>query len=81
MARSDEVQENELYKLLIRATPENRHGNKTISHLASLIGVSRWAIYKWIDNEHIRPERVKDVVDIAEGRVTISDFERFVYNF
>lgn len=81
MAKTEEVQESELYQLLIRATPENRHGNKTIAGLASLIGVSRWAIYKWIQTEHIRPERVKDIVDIAEGRVTISDFERFVYNF
>lgn len=73
--------DNDLHKLLLTAVPENKHGNKTLNHLAEKLSVTKWAIRKWINNERIPPERVMQVVDLAEGRVSISDFERFVYKF
>lgn len=71
--------ENPLFILLMRASPPNKHGKKTIAELARRLGVSRWTIYRWVRAEKMEPENVVRIVDLAEGRVTISDFERFVY--
>lgn len=70
---------NELQRLLLLAVPVNSHGFKSISHLAKLLGLSRWAVQKWIVNEKIPPNRAVQVVDLAEGRVSLADFSRFVY--
>ena len=77
--QTPEDADNELHKLLLRASPVNEHGNKTLSHLAKTIGVTRWAMQKWILNERIPPDRVVQIVDVSDGRVSISDFDRFVY--
>ena len=70
---------SELQRLLLLAVPVNQHGFKSISHLAKLLGLSRWAIQKWIVSEKIPPNRAVQVVDLAEGRVSLADFSRFVY--
>lgn len=81
MSKRDHIQESELYQLLMRAAPYDRFGRKTVPELARALGMSRWGVYKWLKHERIRPERVKQIVDISEGRVTLADFERYVYNF
>lgn len=65
--------------LLLTAVPENEFGNKTLEHLATLLSVSRYSVYKWIKRQRIRPSRVMQVVKIGEGRVKQSDFDPFVY--
>ena len=70
---------NPLYQLLMKACPPNKNGQATVAQLARELGMSRWAIYRWINAQKMEPENVMKVVDIAEGRVTIADFERFVY--
>lgn len=77
--RQPEDVSNELHQLLLKAVPENEHGNKTILHLAELMEVNRWSITKWIRKEKIPPERVLQLVEIGEGRVKREDFDRFVY--
>lgn len=80
--------ENELQRLLLRAVPVNKHGNRTLLHLSQLIPVSQWAIRKWIKSNRISPARVNRLVEIGkmgepetpDGRVSRADFERFVYN-
>lgn len=71
--------DNPLHRLLLKAVPENEHGNKTLNHLAKQLKVTKWAIRKWINAKKIPPERVVQVVGIAEGRVEQSDFDEFVY--
>lgn len=70
---------NELQRLLLLAVPVNQHGYKSISQLAKSLGVTRWAVQKWIVNKKIPPNRAMQVVDLAEGRVSLADFSRFVY--
>lgn len=80
--------ENGLQRLLLQAVPVNKHGNRTLRHLSTLIGVSQWAMRKWINAQKISPTRVKQLVEIGkigepaspDGRVSREDFERFVYN-
>lgn len=68
-----------LHDLLLFATPKNKHGNKTIDHLAKLLKLTRWSVNKWIAKDKIPPERVPQIVNLAEGRVSIADFSRYVY--
>jgi hypothetical protein len=70
---------SELQRLLLLAVPANKNGHKSILHLAFILGISRWAIQKWIVKGKSPPERAVQVVDISEGRVSLTDFSRFVY--
>lgn len=70
---------SELQRLLLLAVPENDHGNKSLTHLAKLLKLSRWAVQKWIIKDEIPPNRAAQIVDLAEGRVSLADFSRFVY--
>jgi len=92
---SPEDQTDGLHRLLLRAVPENKHGNKTILFLAELLGLNRWSINKWVGKNRISPERVVQLVEISkiqgfddngkpilgEPRVAREDFDPFVYNF
>lgn len=68
-----------LQTLLLRAVPENDFGNKTLTHLAATLNISRWSITKWIRKGKIPPERAMQIVEISEGRVKIEDFHPYVY--
>lgn len=79
--------DNELHRLLLKAVPENAHGNKTISHLAGLIPCRRWSVNKWIRANKLTPSKATRIVEIAgigvpDGqppRVTIEELHPFVY--
>ena len=79
--------EDELHQLLLRAVPENELGNKSIAHLATLIPCRRWSVNKWIRAGKLPPDRALRVVEISHsgkpevsgGRVKIEDFHPFVY--
>lgn len=68
-----------LQKLLLLAVPENKHGHKTLNHLAEMLHVTPWAVRKWIQKDQISPRRAQQVVDISEGRVSLADFSRFIF--
>lgn len=71
--------ENELHVLLLRAVPENKHGNKTVAELCRLIHVSKQAVHKWVRKGKLRPERAKQIADLSEGRVKLEEFHPYVY--
>lgn len=71
--------DNELQRLLLTAVPVNEFGYKSIRHLAKMLGLSRWAVQKWIIQGRIPPGRAVQIVDLSEGRVSLADFSRFVY--
>lgn len=79
---------NDLQQLLLRAVPENERGNRTLLNLSKLLGISQWAMRKWIIAQRLTPARVKQLVEIGktgdpstpDGRVCREDFERFIYN-
>lgn len=68
-----------LHTLLLRAAPENKHGNKTLTTLADELHLSRWAVRKWINAGKLSPERAMQVVRLSEGRVKIEEFHDYVY--
>lgn len=68
-----------LHDLLLKACPPNESGEKSISVLAAKMQISAWSIHKWVQKGKIPPVRAVEVVDISEGRVTLSDFSPFVY--
>ena len=79
--------ENGLHQLLLRAVPPSEHGNKAISHLAKLIPVRRWSVNKWLRNQKISPDRALRIVEIGRigvpdgepGRVSLEEFHPYVY--
>lgn len=77
--KNPEDADNALQKLLLKASPVNAHGNKTMSHLAKKIGVTRWAMQKWIIKQQIPPGRAMQIVEVSEERVSLDDFKPFVY--
>jgi hypothetical protein len=84
---------NGLHTLLLKAVPENKHGNKTITYLAELLHLNQWSIKKWIRREKLSPERAIQVVEISkiegfdpkgkpilgEPRVKLEEFDPYVY--
>ena len=73
--------ENDLHRILLTAAPVNLRGERTIVHLARRLGVSRSSVWKWIETGKLPPSRAVQIVDLSEGRVTLADLSRFVYNF
>lgn len=54
-----------LKAVLLTAVPTNREGNKTISHLATLLPCRRTALQLWLDKQKIPPRRVNRLLEIA----------------
>jgi hypothetical protein len=71
----------EFHQLLLEATPVNEHGNRTILHLSEILGVTRWAITKWILNNRIPARRAKQIVDLNPDnpKISLDRFEKYVY--
>lgn len=67
-----------LHDLLLRACPPIEE-TKSIANLAAQIGVSAAGVHKWIRKGVIPPKRAKEIVEISAGRVTLADFDPFVY--
>lgn len=76
----EDAEISDFQKLLLKAVPPNEDGYKTIVHLAKLLGLSRWAVQKWIVKEKISPDRASQIVDLSEGRVSLGDFSRYYYS-
>ena len=70
-----------LHTLLLKACPPDKAGEKSITILARKLGLAPATLHKWVRRMKIPPERVTQIVDIAGGRVTIADFNAFVYTF
>lgn len=68
-----------LHELLLKACPPDKQGSVSIAVLATHVKVSKFAIYKWIANAKISPEKAVLVCQLSEGRVTIEDFHPYVY--
>lgn len=76
---SDLDQVHGLKRLLLEAAPFNVQGFKSINNLAKIMGINRWSIQKWITRKRIPPGRAKEVVKLSEGRVTLEQFDPYVY--
>lgn len=77
---------NDLHRLLLKCVPPNEHGNKTISHLATIYPLRRWSINKWLRDGRIPANRVKRLIEISaieapdgKPRATLEEFHPFVY--
>lgn len=68
-----------LHDLLLRACPPNEKNEKSIYVLADRLGIRPWAVYKWISRNHIPARRAKEIVDIADGEVSISEFSPYIF--
>lgn len=67
-----------LHDLLLRACPPDDEGHRSIMVLADKMGLSWQNLYKWIAGKRIPPKRVRQLVEIADGRVSQEDVLKFV---
>ena len=70
---------SELHELLLRATPLNKYGRRTIMHLSEVMGVTKATIWHWIKKDFLPPERASQVVELSNNTVTLDELHRFVY--
>ena len=82
-----------LTKLLLKAAPPNEDGKPTLTGLCKELKITRWAMYKWINNQKIPPARVVQIVkvsalgrigedgkrEVGEPRVKREEFDQYVY--
>lgn len=68
-----------LHRLLLEACPPNEDGDRSITILAKALGMSSWGIFKWIRNGRIPPRQAANVVDVSQGKVTLHQFDPFIY--
>lgn len=71
--------DNDLHRLILDAVPPDARGDKTIVNAARTLGVSRMAVWKWLKNNRLTPNRAAQIVAMSEGRVSLKDLHRFVY--
>ena len=81
LIESPEDAASALGRLLLQVVPPDARGHKTFTHLAREMGVSRNAVCKWLTNQRVPAPRVKSLVTLSNGAVTVKEFEPFVYNY
>lgn len=67
-----------LQDLLLKICPPNNEGVKSITVLADKMGISSQAIYRWIENKRVPSAKVKTLVKLAGGRVTLEEIVPYV---
>lgn len=70
-----------LHKLFIEACPPDPvTGAKSVPLLAKKLDMSKQALNYAVVRGKVRPGLAQKIVDLADGRVTLSDFTPFVFN-
>lgn len=69
-----------LHALLTRGLPDwmDAKGFLRTHALAAYLGISYQALYKIFDRNRISPKRVKALVLLSEGKLTLDDFAEFM---
>ncbi len=70
-----------LHQLLIKACPPDPvTGAKSVPLLAKKLEISKQALNGAVSRGKVRPGLAQNIVDLANGRVTLSDFSPFIFN-
>lgn len=64
--------------MLLRICPPDHAGVKSIPTLARRLGLSPYAVYKWIYAQRIPPAQVSKLLEVAEGRVSRDELLDYV---
>ena len=69
-----------LHALLLKGLPDwvDQNGLLRTYDLAKYLGISYQALYKIFDRNKIAPKRVKALVHLSEGALTLDDFAEFM---
>lgn len=71
---------NALKKLMIEACPPDpTTGAKSIPLLAKSVGVSKQALAHAMSRNVVTPKLAQTIVDVADGRVSLSDLAPFIF--
>lgn len=69
----------DLQTLLLTACPADGAGQSSIPALAKRLEVSNQYVYKWIATNKVPPSYVSRIVELSNGRVSLSDFHPYVF--
>lgn len=72
--------EDELHALLLLCCPRVKMTRPNIRLLATHMGITHAAIYKWIDARKVPPRQVPRLVQLSNGRVTQEQFHPYVFD-
>lgn len=53
---------------LLDACPPTADGKVSIPILAGWLGISTWAVYKWLHDGKVPPARVQQIIDLQQNR-------------
>ena len=67
-----------LHRLLLKASPKDETGRRSIAVLASAIDRNPRTLYHHCKQGRIPGRLAKEIVAVAKGRVTLEDFHRFL---
>ena len=71
---------NALKKLMVEACPPDAvTGAKSIPLLAKSVGVSKQALAHAMGRSTVTPALAQKIVDVADGRVSLSDLAPFIF--
>lgn len=62
-----------LQTLLVQAIPPN------VPAVAAALDLTEVSVYRWIRRNSIPPKQAARIVDLSEGRVTLSDFFGYIF--
>lgn len=69
----------EIHGLLLKCSPTDERGEKSITTLAKALELTHTAIYKWIENKKIPSKWALRLVELSGGVVDIREFDKFIY--
>lgn len=62
-----------LQDLLLKACPPDDKGRVSIPHLAGKLNLSSTSVYNWIAANRVPSRRVKSLVKLSKGRITLEE--------
>ncbi len=69
----------ELHLLLLRGFPGTKQKPASVTAtVAPALGVSPYAVYKWLTKGKIPAGRAKDIVELSKGRISMSKLMPFI---
>lgn len=68
-----------LHQLLLRASPKDKQGRRSVPILAAALRVSEQSLYQAIKRGSISPIRAKQISELARRRVKFAEFIPFFH--
>lgn len=69
----------ELQDLLLECCPETDDGAPSLPRLAKHLDISHQYVYRWVKDNKVPPNFVRQLTELSEGRVELYQFHPYVF--